>query len=99
MPRLCCVLGAVGLLLAIAPAAPAAAAGLLDPSFAGDGKLIADFGTQNDGATDVAVQRDGRIVVATGSGLVRYTPAGLLDPSFSGDGRVPGTFFAPGDPA
>ncbi len=93
MPRLCCVLGALGLLLAIAPAAPATAAGQLDTSFAGGGRLIADFGTRSDGAQRPGhpgrrADRGGH-----GSGLVRYTPAGSLDPSFSGDGRVPGTFY------
>jgi len=43
--------GAFWFLLAIAPVAPAAAAGELDPTFVSDGKLIADFGTRNDGAT------------------------------------------------
>ena len=89
--RMYCALGALGLLLAIAPATPATAAGQLDTTFSGDGKLIADFGTGRDGAADLAIQPDGRIVAATGSGLLRYTPAGLPDPSFSGDGRVPDT--------
>jgi len=79
----------LGLLLAIAAPASAVAAGELDTTFAGDGKLIADFGTKQDGGEDLALQADGRLVVATGSGLVRYTPSGSPDPSFSGDGRVP----------
>jgi uncharacterized delta-60 repeat protein len=41
--------------------------GSLDTSFSGDGKQTTDFGG-NDGANDVAIQPDGRIV-AVGSGL------------------------------
>lgn len=70
--------------------------GTLDPSFAGDGIV---FTNVSDGfARAVAVQPDGRIIVA-GDGysganghvdftLVRYLPNGTLDPSFGGDGRV-----------
>ena len=68
--------------------------GLLDTSFSGDGKQTTDFGG-SDGATGVAAQENGRIVVvgraATISGpdfaLARYNPNGLLDTSFSGDGK------------
>ncbi len=38
--------------------------GSLDRSFDGDGKLTTDFGSSNDRATSVAVQPDGKIVVA-----------------------------------
>jgi uncharacterized delta-60 repeat protein len=69
--------------------------GSLDPSFSGDGKLRTDFGNL-DGAADVAIQPDGRIVAAGGSGtgsefdfaLARYRPRGGLDATFGGDGRV-----------
>ena len=63
--------------------------GALDPQFSGDGKQTTDLGALDMGA-DVAVQPDGRIVVAGRSGkqlaLVRYLPNGALDTSFSGDG-------------
>ena len=49
-----------------------------------------DFGAA-DGATAVAIQADGRIVVGGNSGgvfaLARYDAAGVLDTSFSGDGK------------
>ena len=69
-----------------------AAPGDLDVSFSGDGKLTTDFGGGSDLAAAVAVQADGKIVVAgTSDGnfaLARYGVDGALDPSFSGDGLV-----------
>jgi uncharacterized delta-60 repeat protein len=75
----------------VALLAPAAlgAEGDLDPSFSGDGTVITDFGGF-DTARSVAVQVDGRIVVAgdgVGFELARYTRDGTLDGSFSGDGK------------
>ncbi len=50
-----------------------------------------DFGG-DDGATAVAIQLDGKIVAAGGTGgrfaLARYTPSGRLDRSFGNGGRV-----------
>lgn len=68
--------------------------GQLDPTFDGDGKLSTEIDGSSDRAFDVAVQSDGKIVVAgsalTSSGfslvLVRYNTDGALDNSFSGDG-------------
>ncbi len=70
--------------------------GTLDTTFSGDGKQTTAFVT-NDGANDVALQPNGKIVVvgfAGGAGrpsfnfaLARYNPNGSLDTSFSGDGR------------
>ena len=73
--------------------------GSLDSSFSGDGKQSTDFGGR-DGATAVALQGDGKIVVAGITGdpftndfaLARYTPNGTLDPSFSGDGKQTTSF-------
>jgi uncharacterized delta-60 repeat protein len=71
--------------------------GTLDTSFSGDGKQTTSFGGQSDIATGVAIQEDGRIVVAghsfTGGpalrdfALARYNPDGSLDTTFSGDGK------------
>jgi uncharacterized delta-60 repeat protein len=71
--------------------------GSLDTSFSGDGKQTTDFGVgAGVGANGVALQVDGKIVVAglAGGGatgndfaLTRYNPDGSLDPSFSGDGK------------
>ena len=69
-------------------------AGALDPSFsAPDGKLTTDFGGVSF-ADDVAIQADGKIVVAgtdnshTGDfALARYNTDGSLDTSFSCDGK------------
>ena len=84
-------------LLATVPAH--AAPGDLDASFSGDGKQTTDFGDSDHGQA-VAIQADGKIVVAGGSGanfaLARYSADGSLDTAFSGDGKVttePGASF------
>jgi len=72
----------------------------LDPSFDGDGRVVTDFSVpeepHNEGASDMIVQPDGKIVVGgyaqTGSStdlaLARYNTDGSLDSSFDGDGKV-----------
>jgi uncharacterized delta-60 repeat protein len=64
--------------------------GSLDPTFGVGGKVITRYRGAN--ARAVAIQPDGRIVVAGYNGfglaLARYRPDGRLDPSFSGNGRV-----------
>ncbi len=67
-----------------------AAPGDVDPTFDSDGKVVSDFGS-DERAEGVAVQPDGRIVVA-GTGcngdflVIRYLSDGTLDPTFDGDG-------------
>jgi uncharacterized delta-60 repeat protein len=71
-------------------------AGTLDPTFGTAGKVVTRFGTADNGARDVALQPDGKIVVCgyarfpNGNQLVvyRYLRNGSLDPTFSGDGKV-----------
>jgi uncharacterized delta-60 repeat protein len=74
-----------------------------DRRFGQDGKVTTDFGTDNDHATSVKVQRDGKIVVAGYAGtdsprlaVARYRSNGSLDPSFGTNGEVlePGLGFA-----
>lgn len=72
--------------------------GSLDPSFDVDGKQTTDFNPDSiSNATAVAIQRDGKIVVAGSvrvgadgwdSGLARYDADGSLDRSFAGDGTL-----------
>jgi uncharacterized delta-60 repeat protein len=70
--------------------------GSLDTSFDSDGKTITPVGNKYDIANAVAVQTDGKIVVAgyatTGAnrdfGVVRYHPDGSLDSSFDYDGKT-----------
>ncbi|MGI8683964.1 MAG: Calx-beta domain-containing protein [Acidimicrobiales bacterium] len=66
--------------------------GTLDPSFGTGGKATTDFGVSSQGATSVAVQPDGRVVVVGGSNgrfaLARFTAAGTLDPTFGTGGRT-----------
>ncbi len=85
------ILAAAVIAAAGAPASASAAPGDLDVSFSGDGKQTTDFGG-SDAAAAVAMQADGKIVVAGSSGgnfaLARYGADGALDPSFSGDGLV-----------
>jgi uncharacterized delta-60 repeat protein len=74
------------------------AAGVLDPSFGGDGKVTTAIGSGDDVGRCVVLQSDGKIVVggrspgslATGLdfALVRYLPDGTLDLSFGGTGKV-----------
>jgi uncharacterized delta-60 repeat protein len=66
--------------------------GSLDPSFSGDGKVVTPFPNGRDNAEDVAVQADGKVVVAGSSGsdfaLARYNTDGSLDATFGTGGRV-----------
>jgi uncharacterized delta-60 repeat protein len=70
--------------------------GTLDTSFSSDGKLTTAIGTGNETGYCVAIQADGKIVVAgTSEGasnddiaVARYTTNGTLDTTFSGDGKV-----------
>jgi uncharacterized delta-60 repeat protein len=73
------------------------AGGTLDKSFSGDGKVTTAVGELQDVARSVAVQSDGKIVVAGYSlvsesdsdfVLVRFNENGTLDTSFNGDGMV-----------
>src|SRR5690349_19218725 len=85
-----------------------------DMSFDGDGKVITGFGSNSfgathDGATAVAIQPDGKILVAGASmafsssggnadfALVRYTSTGALDTTFDVDGKVTTDFGSPTD--
>ena len=71
-----------------------AGTGTLDPTFGVNGIVItniADYSGATSGATSVAIQPDGRVVVGGYGGggfftVVRYLPNGSLDRSFSGDG-------------
>jgi uncharacterized delta-60 repeat protein len=72
--------------------------GSLDKSFAANpGKVITAVGARDDTANSVAVQSDGKIIVAGGSdnhsddqdfAVVRYNADGSFDASFDRDGRV-----------
>ena len=69
--------------------------GSLDQSFGDGGKVTTDFGDSFDQAEAVAVQDDGKVVVAgvteSGSGdfaLARYAPDGTLDQDFGNGGKV-----------
>ncbi len=89
------VLGVIGLGLMIYSIA-LAASGALDPAFSGDGKVTLSFGGKQHRGSDIAVQPDGKIVVAgekiygngaTDFAVARYNANGTLDKTFSGDGR------------
>lgn len=73
------------------------ASGALDPSFGTGGKITTDFFGENDNALTVAIQNDGKIVVAgdaynpaNGSdfALARYTATGKLDNTFGDRGKT-----------
>jgi uncharacterized delta-60 repeat protein len=76
--------------------------GSLDPSFGSGGRVRTDFSGRSDIANAVAIQPDGKILVAGSAttskntvvfALARYDSNGELDPTFDGDGRVTGDFF------
>jgi uncharacterized delta-60 repeat protein len=74
--------------------------GSLDATFGVGGKVTTDFGTEGDGshegAEDVAIDSNGRIVVVGGTfspfqrdfAVARYDTDGSLDASLDGDGKV-----------
>ena len=66
----------------------------LDDTLDGNGKLATDFTEGDDKGNAVAIQTDGKIIVAGVSdnqfAITRYNPNGSLDSTFSGDGRVIG---------
>jgi uncharacterized delta-60 repeat protein len=73
--------------------------GSLDTSFGTGGKVTTDFNSSNDIAASLAIQSDGKIVLAGHSGgspshfaLARYNPNGSLDTSFDGDGKLTTAF-------
>ncbi len=70
--------------------------GVLDTSFSGDGVQTTSLSDAGDLANAVAVQTDGRILVAGASGskyaLLRYLADGSLDTSFDTDGKYIGSF-------
>jgi uncharacterized delta-60 repeat protein len=76
------------------PLATAPREGDLDTSFSGDGKLVTSIGDRSlDQASAVAIQPDGKIVVAGTVGsrdiaMFRFLPNGDPDMSFSGDGKL-----------
>ena len=84
------------LLIAVGAHPVVAAEGDLDTSFGAGGKTTTAILSGNDFASDVAIQSDGKIVVAgtTKNGtrnvfaLVRYKADGTLDTSFDSNGKV-----------
>lgn len=74
--------------------------GTLDNSFGVAGKMSTDFGSSDDLGLSLAIQPDGKLLVAgyttfgseTNFALARYTAEGTLDNSFSVDGKVTADF-------
>lgn len=70
--------------------------GSLDTSFGNNGKVITDLGSAFEAAYALAIQSDGRIIVAGKSNqgvdddfaLARYNSDGTLDTSFDTDGKL-----------
>jgi uncharacterized delta-60 repeat protein len=71
--------------------------GSLDHHFGADGMVFTDLTSKADVPYGLAIQSDGKIVVAGGAAqgpsdpkfaVVRYEPDGSLDPTFHGDGTV-----------
>lgn len=77
------------------PDAASASDGDLDTTFGTGGKVTTDFSAAFDAATAVAIQGDGKILVAgqadsgaSNFGLARYLSTGALDSSFGTGGKV-----------
>ncbi len=67
--------------------------GTLDTTFGTDGTVITDFGFGYNYITAIALQPDGKVIVAGTSynnqfAIARYTTNGDLDTTFDGDGKV-----------
>jgi uncharacterized delta-60 repeat protein len=67
--------------------------GTLDTTFGTNGKVTTDLGSAGDVAYAMAVQPDGKIILAGRNGanelaLVRYTANGALDPTFGTGGKL-----------
>ncbi len=96
------LLGALFALVAITAHATAGQPGTLDPFWAngnalGSGKLITPIGPRADVASAMAVQPDGKVLVAgfcrdIGLCAARYSSDGTLDASFGGNGKLPQVF-------
>ena len=79
-------------------------AGELDITFGDDGKVITNVGTFNDRGNTIAIQNDGKIVVAGQSyngtislfTILRYETNGSLDPTFGNEGVAFVSFGASG---
>ncbi len=81
--------------------------GTLDLSFDADGKVTTDILGNDDEARTVAIQSDGKIVVAGTAynstntsndfALARYNPNGSIDTTFSGNGKVVTDFLGGSD--
>ncbi len=74
-------------------AQPAITPGSLDTSFDSDGKVTTDMGSGSDRGNAIALQSDGKILVAGNNAfqrfaLARYNADGSLDTSFSSDGKL-----------
>ena len=66
--------------------------GTMDNSFSQDGKVFTDFESAYEYARSLAIQQDGKIIVAGNSNtffaLARYNPDGAIDSSFGQYGKV-----------
>src|SRR3954469_2379179 len=101
------VLAALGVSLTLTAGTAAAAPGALDSSFAGGGKLTFAPGGKQSEIDDVAIQPDGKLVLAgwidqsgTGADLdflvARLNPDGLFDQGFGSGGIATMNFPAKG---
>jgi uncharacterized delta-60 repeat protein len=110
MRRTILVSAPLAVALAVFMAATALAApGDLDATFGGDGIVTTNFTRRVDSALAMAIQTDGKLVVAGGSGyldgrngrfaIARYSVDGSLDATFGADGKVTTNFSRYGDDA
>ena len=76
-------------LLALGARPAHAAPGNLDPSFGGDGRVVASFKTFYEEVADLAIQPDGKVVAVGGADFIaRYNTNGSPDISFGDSGSA-----------
>jgi len=77
--------------------------GSIDTSFGNSGKVVTDFGTTSDSGESLAIQDDGKIILAGKTrydfALARYNADGSLDTTFGSDGKVTTDFNGNDDSA
>lgn len=77
--------------------------GLIDNTFGTSGAVVTNLGSDADSGNSIAIQPDGKILVAGITGadrdfaLLRYLPDGSLDPDFGSQGVVITDFFGSDD--
>ena len=66
--------------------------GTVDPAFGDSGRVVTDLGAREDNAFDLAIQADGRLVVAGLSGTIGELPSAFAVARYDQQGRLDSLF-------